>query len=115
MNDALLTAVIALLACAAAGYYVTFPLRSRRWAQEDESRMRLANLEWRKNILLYGLKELEMDFRMKKLSEDDYQGQREAMLAQTAEIIEAVDLARREVLNRDIEDEIAKHRKDLSA
>ena len=66
-----LMVVVILGVTTMAAVYLIQPFLQRERVREDELRMRHDQLVWEKNILLQGLKELEMDYRMQKLSEED--------------------------------------------
>jgi hypothetical protein len=95
---------------AMAAVYLTQPFLQKERVLEDELRMRHDQLVWEKNVLLQGLKELEMDYRMQKLSEEDYGAHRELLLAQAAERIARIEAVKKEAAEREIELEVARVR-----
>ena len=105
-----LMVVVILGAATMAAVYLIQPFLQRERVQEDELRMRHDQLVWEKNILLQGLKELEMDYRMQKLSEEDYRTHRELLLAQAAERIARIEAVKKEAAEREIELEVARVR-----
>lgn len=106
----ILAALFLFVFVAWAAYYVSRPLARGDWLRADEWRMRLAQLEWEKNIALQHVKDLDMDFRAKKVAEDDYRAQRAALLRDAAETIARLDVVRREALSAEIELEVARRR-----
>ena len=109
METALVGVVILILAIASA-VYLAWPFLRKDWMEEDELRMRHDQLVWEKNIFLQSLKELEMDYRMHKLSEGDYQAHRASLLAQAAEQIAQIEAVAKEAAERQIELDVARVR-----
>ena len=105
-----LMVVVILGVTTMAAVYLIQPFLQRERVREDELRMRHDQLVWEKNILLQSLKELEMDYRMQKLSEEDYRAHREPLLAQVAERIARIEAVEKEAIERRIELEVARVR-----
>ncbi|UCF81049.1 MAG: hypothetical protein JSV08_01090 [Acidobacteriota bacterium] len=105
-----LMVVVIVGTTAVAVVYLIEPFLHKERVLEDELRMRHDQFVWEKNVLLQGLKELEMDYRMQKLSEEDYGAHRELLLARAAERIARIEAVKKEAAEREIELEVARVR-----
>jgi hypothetical protein len=71
--------------------YVARPLLEKREFDVTESSMRLSELQAEKEGVLMVLQELDMDHAMGKISQEDYQTQRSALIANGSAILKELD------------------------
>jgi hypothetical protein len=94
------------------GYWVCYPLlKPRKFDSPGEppSEDSLGDLKREKEEIYSAIKEMELDHKMGKLSEDDYLNLREKYRAKAVGTLKRMDeLEGREVFSEDIEDEIEK-------
>jgi hypothetical protein len=95
-----------------AGYWVCYPLLMPRKFDspaEPKSEDFLGDLKIEKEEIYSAIKEMELDHKMGKLSEDDYLNLREKYSAKAIGTLKRMDaLESKEVFSKEVEDEIEK-------
>lgn len=71
--------------------FIAWPLIQEGKANLSQEESHLVSAIAEKEAVLMGLKDLEMDFRMGKLSEEDYQNSREELETRALQAIEYVE------------------------
>jgi hypothetical protein len=85
--------ILVLLLLAASAALVSSPLW-RQMARDDGEGVELAALEAAKSAKLMEIRDTELDFRVGKLSEDDYRALDRQLRAEAVDLIHQLDAAR---------------------
>ncbi|NPA06915.1 MAG: zinc ribbon domain-containing protein [Chloroflexi bacterium] len=90
MTDYLLLTLMVIALFGAVAPFVLAPFR-RRVLVDDELERRRSVLLARREAIINALRELELDYAVGKLPEEDYQRQREALRREGAAVLKALD------------------------
>jgi hypothetical protein len=88
-----LTEIIGLLLVAAVAWYVASPLRTPDADGQPDGEDALPDLRMRRETLYREIADLDFDRRLGKVSEQDYQAERDVYLTEAAAVLEQIDRA----------------------
>jgi hypothetical protein len=84
--------LIGLALALMAGAYIGRPLLMHAGQAVSAEDRRLSELQAQRDRILNRLQELDMDFAMKKLLEQDYRQERQALMLEGTQVLKAIDL-----------------------